>query len=94
MLRIEIKFNVIKFAYKNAKSVDDALRYSIDISKYGSLKQIAHTKSDQVKTYLECFSFENELNKLGKNMGNLRISGKSKKNAAATDEIPVIDISV
>ena len=90
----KIKFNVFKFSYKNAKSVESALQYSIDMSKYGALKQIAHTKSDQVKTYLECFSFENELEKLGKNIGNLRISDKSKKNAAATNEIPVIDISV
>jgi len=91
----KIKFNTFKFAHKIGKNIGDALTYSIEINKYDNLKKIAHTKSDQVKTYLECFSFENELKKLSKNIGNLRIADKNKKNAAAADnEIPVIDISV
>lgn len=87
-----MNFNIHKFSHKLANTVDSALKYSIDISKYEKLKAIKHTKSDQVKTYLECFSSDNQLKKLEKNFGNIRISENRSSKSAESAEI--IDISV
>lgn len=85
-------FKIYKFSHKLANTIDSALNYSIDISKYEKIKTIKHTKSDQVKTYLECFSFDNELRKIEKNLGNIRISENRSSKSAENAEI--IDISV